>query len=64
MKIAAHAPKMPKITKRASFYSHVNPIWWQRSPISLPLNSFYGNSEAKLPKPQFFSENNRKRRER
>jgi hypothetical protein len=26
-----------------------------------PLNPFYGNSEAKLPKPHFFPENDRKR---
>jgi len=31
----AHRSKMTKITQRASFYSHVNPIWRQRTPVSL-----------------------------
>jgi hypothetical protein len=42
IKIAAHAPKMPKFTQRASFYSHINPIWWQtltNSPSPLILST-------------------------
>jgi hypothetical protein len=45
---------MPKITQRASFYSHVNPICRQRLPLSLSLISFYGNSEAKFRNLIFF----------
>src|SRR5213079_656604 len=39
---------------KGELLSHVNPIWRQRSLVSFPIHSFYGNSEPKLSKSSNF----------